>query len=168
MRQVKLTVALAGALLMIAVPASSADVVYHFYTQHQWRVTNVGPAYQTAGAWHFCSESRGGNVGCSRAFSVANTVTGSVGVSDGILTDTLGYSVTKTTTTTGSATFPVPKRKIGIAQWRSLFTTHAVFQRQYSRRCDQFTCYKWSALNRYETAYANQYKGPGFREVIRR
>ena len=70
---------------------------------------------------------------CSRGFTVANTVSGSLGVSDGLLSDTLGYSVTTSTTLTGGATFAVPRHKIGVAEWRALFETRAIHQQLYKR-----------------------------------
>ena len=166
MRNLRLGVALIAALLAIASTAS-ADVVYHFYWNYQWRIHRVSAPYQTHSAWSFCGQSHGGTVGCGRGFTVANTVAGSVGVSDGVLSATLGYNVTRSTTLTGSASFKVPRHRLGIAQWRALFTTRAVHQRLYRIRCSQFGCYgKWGATRRYETAYASRYLGPDFRVII--
>jgi hypothetical protein len=163
----KLSVALATALLLVAAPAASAVSG----TQYQWRVVRISAPYRTSGPWHFCAQSHGGSVTCSRAFTVANTVSGSLGVSDDLLSATLGYSVTTSTTLTGGATFPVPRHKIGIAQWRALFATRAIHQRLYKRTwaCGRASCghTPWAATNRYETAYASRYVGPDFREVIR-
>ncbi len=163
----KTTAAIIGALFMIGVPAASGDVVYHFYTKYEWRVHRVSGAYQTAGPWQFCAQSHGGTVGCSRAFTVANTVTGQLGVSDGVLSFAVGFNVTESTTTTGSATYKVPRHRLGIAQWRSLFSTKAVHQRLDKIRCDQFGCSgSWKPTTRYEAAYASRYTGPDFRELI--
>ena len=108
---------------------------------------------------------------CSLGFTVANTVSGSLGVSDGLLSETLGYSVTTSTTLTGGASFAVPRHKIGIAEWRALFDTRAIHQRLYRRAwgCGRASCGHgpWVATSRYETAYASRYIGPDFREVIR-
>jgi hypothetical protein len=166
--RLKLTVALAGALLLIAAPAASGISG----TQYQWRIVRISAPYRTNGPWHFCAQSHGGSVTCSRGFTVANTVTGSLGVSDGFLSETLGYSVTTSTTLTGSATFPVPRHRIGIAEWRALYDTRAIHQRLYKRKwgCGRASCGHgpWVATNRYEAAYASRYIGPDFREVIRR
>ncbi len=80
----------------------------------------------------------------------------------------LGWRVTRSTTTTGGASYKVPRHHLGIAEWRSLFSTQVVYQRRYQRRCTQFGCPGgWSAMDQYETAYANRYVGPDFRKVIR-
>jgi hypothetical protein len=167
MGRLKLIVALASALPLVATPAASALSG----TQHQWRIVRVGAAYRTAGAWNFCAQSHGGTVTCSRAFTVANTVSGSLGVSDGVLSATLGYSVTTSTTLTGGASFKVPRHKLGIAEWRALFHTRTVLQRLYKRvwGCGRASCGHgpWTATNRYETAYASRYVGPDFRLVLR-
>ncbi|MBV9716006.1 MAG: hypothetical protein JOZ64_11575 [Solirubrobacterales bacterium] len=102
---------------------------------------------------------------------MANTVTGSLGVSGELLSETLGYSITTSSTLTGGATFAVPAHRIGIAEWRARFVTRAVHQRLYAQAwvCD-IGCvlkYSWTATNRYETAYASRYVGPDFRPVIR-
>ncbi len=165
--RLKLSVALASALLLVAAPAASAVSG----TQYQWRIVRISAPYRTAGPWNFCAQSHGGSVTCSRGFTVANTVSGSLGVSDDVLSTTLGYSVTTSTTLTGGATFAVPRHKIGIAQWRALFATRAIHQRLYKRMwgCGRASCghTPWVAMNRYETAYASRYVGPDFREVIR-
>ncbi len=76
--------------------------------------------------------------------------------------------MTKSTTTTGGASYKVPRHRLGIAEWRSLYATQAVYQRHYRRQCTHFGCPGgWSALNSYETAYASRYVGPGSRKVIR-
>lgn len=159
---------LAAALLLGAAPAASAVSG----TQYQWRINRLSAPYTTYGPWRFCAQSHGGTVTCSRGFTVANTVSGSLGVSDGLLSETLGYSVTTSTTLTGGASFGVPRHKIGIAEWRAVFSTRAVHQRLYRRvwGCGRASCGHgpWVATNRYETAYASRYMGPDFREVIRR
>jgi hypothetical protein len=164
--RLKLSVALGSALLLIAAPAASAVSG----TQYQWRIVRLSAPYTTYGRWNFCAQSHGGTVTCSRGFTVANTVTGSLGVSDGLLSDTLGYSVTTSTTLTGGASFPVPRHKIGIAEWRARYSTTAVHQRLYQRSwgCGRASCGHgpWVATSRYETAYASRYVGPDFRVVI--
>ena len=166
-RVLKIGIVLSCAALLVAAPTASAISG----TQWQWRINRISAPYETAGGWAFCAQSHGGTVTCSRGFTVANTVSGTLGVSDGFLSDTLGYSVTKSTTLTGSASYPVPRHKIGIAEWRPLFDTRAVHQRLYYRRwgCGRASCghSPWYATNRYETAYASRYRGPDFREVIR-
>lgn len=167
MKRLKLAAALLGALLTFA-PAASGDVVYHYHYEYRWRVNRVSAPYQTHSRWYFCAQSHGGTVTCSRGFTVANTVSGQVGVTDGVLSETLGYSVTKSTTLTGGASYKVPQHKLGIAQWRALFATRAVHQRLYRAWCTQFGCPgAWSAAKRYETAYASRYIGPDFRVLIR-
>jgi hypothetical protein len=165
--RLKLSVALAVALSLVTAPAASAIGG----TQYQWRIVRISAPYTTSDSWKFCAESHGGTETCSRAFTVANTVTGSLGVSDGLLSDTLGYSVTTSTTLTGGASFTVPRHKTGIAQWRALFSTKAVHQRLYERKwgCGRASCGHgpWQATSRYETAYASRYIGPDFRVVIR-
>jgi hypothetical protein len=167
----RLVFALVSALPFAAAPVASAIGG----TQSQWRIVRVSKPYRTAGRWSFCAQSHGGRHGssvtCSRAFTVANTVSGSLGVSDDLLSATLGYSVTTSTTLTGGATFPVPRHKTGVAEWRALFDTSAVHQRLYQRKwgCGRASCGHgpWIATNHYETAYASRYVGPDFREVIR-
>jgi hypothetical protein len=165
-RRLKLSVALSGALLLCGASAASAISG----TQYQWRIVRISASYRTAGGWKFCAQSHGGSVTCSRGFTVANTVSGSLGVSDGLLSDTLGYSVTTSTTLTGGATFAVPRHKIGVAEWRALFETRAIHQQLYKRTwgCGRASCghSPWAAMNRYETAYASRYVGPDFREVV--
>jgi hypothetical protein len=161
------SVALASAPFLALAPAASAVSG----TQYQWQINRISAPYTTYGAWRFCAQSHGGTVSCSRGFTVANTVTGSLGVSDGLLSETLGYSVTTSTTLTGGASFPVPRHKIGVAEWRAKYSTRAIHQRLYYRRwgCGRASCGHgpWIAMNRYETAYALRYVGPDFRLVIR-
>lgn len=167
MGRFKFIVALAGALLLLATPAASAVGGI----QHQWRIARIGTPYRTFGAWNFCAQSHGGTVTCSRAFTVANTVSGSLGVSDGVLSATLGYSVTKSTTVTGGASYKVPRHKLGVAEWRALFHTRDILQRLYRRvwGCGRASCGHgpWTATSRYETAHASRYIGPDFRVIIR-
>jgi hypothetical protein len=164
--RLKLCAALATALVLGAAPAASAVSG----TQYQWRIVRISAPYGTAGPWKFCAQSHGGSVTCSRGFTVANTVSGSLGVSDGLLSATLGYSVTTSTTLTGGATFAVPRHKIGVADWRALFATRAIHQRLYKRTwaCGRASCghSPWAATNSYEAAYASRYVGPDFRELI--
>lgn len=164
--RVKLSLLLATALLLLAAPAASAISG----TQYEWQIVRISAPYRTVGPWSFCAQSHGGSVTCSRGFTVANTVSGSLGVSDGVLSDTLGYSVTTSTTLTGGATFAVPRHKVGVAQWRPVFSTRAVHQRLYKRAwgCGRASCGHgpWTATSRYETAYASRYIGPDFRVVI--
>lgn len=166
MKRLTLSVTAAGALLLAAAPAASAIGG----TQYQWRIHRVSAPYTTYGRWHFCAQSHGGTVGCSRGFTVANTVSGQLGISDGLLSEALGYSVTTSTTLTGSASYSVPRHKLGIAEWQAEYATRAVHQRQYKRAwgCGRASCGHgpWVATNRYETAYASRYIGPDFREVI--
>lgn len=162
----KLDVALAVAFLLVAAPTASAIGG----TQYQWRINRISAPYRTAGGWNFCAQSHGGTVTCSRGFTVANTVSGSLGVSDGVLSAVLGYSVTTSTTLTGGASYSVPRHKIGVAEWRALFNTRAVHQRLYKRvwGCGRASCGHgpWVATNHYATAYASRYIGPDFRVVI--
>jgi hypothetical protein len=166
--RVKLAIMLTGALVLLAAPSATAISG----TQYQWRIVRVSAPYRTVGRWAFCAQSHGGTVTCSRGFTVANTVSGSLGVSDGVLSDTLGYSVTTSTTLTGGASYAVPRHKIGIAEWRALFDTRAIHQRLYKRvfGCGRASCGHgpWQATSRYETAYASRYIGPDFRLVVRR
>jgi hypothetical protein len=163
----KFSVAFASALLLVATPTASAIGG----TQHQWRIVRIGTPHRTSGAWNFCAQSHGGTVTCSRAFTVANTVSGSLGVSDDLLSATLGYSVTTSTTLTGGASFKVPRHKLGVAEWRALFHTRAIRQRLYKRvwGCGRASCGHgpWTPTSSYETAYASRYVGPDFRLVIR-
>lgn len=168
MRRARLAVVLVCGFTLPSAAAAPADVVYHFYTKYQWRIHRISAPYQTHTRWRFCAQSHGGTVGCSRAVTHSNTVTGQVGVTDGVLSAALGYNVTQSVTLTGNASYKVPRHHLGIAEWRLLFSTRAVHQRQYSIRCDQFTCFgHWRATNHYETAYASRYIGPDFREVVR-
>ena len=167
MKRLMVPATLTGALLLAGAPAASAISG----TQYQWRINRISAPFQTQGPWNFCAESHGGSVTCARAFTVANTVSGQLGISDDLLSTTLGYSVTTSATLTGGATFSVPRHKIGIAEWRPLFTTRAIHQRLYWRRfgCGRASCGHgpWVATSQYETAYASRYVGPDFRVVVR-
>jgi hypothetical protein len=164
--RLKFSVGLVCTLLLLSAPAASAVSG----TQYQWRIDSIGARYTTYGPWNFCAESRGGTVNCSHAFTVANTVTGQVGVSIDLLSESLGYSVTTSATVTGGASYAVPRHRTGVAQWRAVYLTRAVQQHLYQRRwgCGRASCGHgpWQATNRYETAYASRYLGPGFRVVI--
>jgi hypothetical protein len=166
--RLRLSIGLAGTLLLLVAAPAAWGISG---TQYKWRIVRVSAPYRTTGPWKFCAQSHGGTVTCSRGFTVANTVTGSLGVSDDLLSVTLGYSVTTSTTLTGGASFKVPRHKVGIAQWRALFDTRAVHQRLYKRvwGCGRASCGHgpWTATNRYETAYASRYVGPDFRLVLR-
>lgn len=169
---VAVAIGFAAALVLIAAPAASASGSYPFTeTQYQWRIHRISAPYRTFGRWHVCAQSHGGTVTCSRAFTVANTVTGSLGVSDGLLSADLGYGVTTSTTLSGGASYGVPRHKIGVEQWRAIFDTRAIHQRLYkkTRTCGRGWCRVsgWVATNRYEAAYALRYVGPDFRVVIR-
>lgn len=133
-----------------------------------WRVTGHGKVYSVGGAWHNCAafskRSYSYTLGCSFAESVGNTVSGTVGVSDGTLSETVGYSVTKTKTVTATASFKINARTAGHIQYHQTYVGTPVYQTQY--RCPgQSTHGPSCRVVDKATAYGHQWAGTEFRKV---
>ena len=160
------TAATAGLATFAPTVASASPRDVHYGTAYEWNVVGVGGNYKTYGGWSFCAEAYGpGTVTCSRGFTVANSVTGSVTVSDGAISDAVGFSVTTSTTLTGGASYNVPKGVLGVVQWRAAYYSRNVTQEQYVCTTVNGACPSggWHPDNKYATARANDYLGPGFR-----
>jgi hypothetical protein len=152
---------------VVLVPTASADV--HYGTAYKWKVTSVGGTYRTHGGWSFCAEARGpATVGCSRGFTVSNGVSGTINVSDGVISSAVGFNVTTATTITGSASYRVARRVEGVIDWRPVYDTRKVRQERYVCTTVNGSCptsSSWHPDRRYATAYARKYIGPGFKYV---
>ncbi len=170
MRRFRLTVATAGLLLLALAPAALATPFGG--TQYKWRVNRVSRAYRTYGRWVTCAQGGGGaDISCSHSISVSNTVSGQVGVSYGVLSFSVGFNVTKSTSLTGGASYHVPRHHVWQVQYQPVFFTKAVHQRLWKRNwacvprgaCSPVT--KWIATKRYETAYASNFAFANFRHI---
>jgi hypothetical protein len=173
MKRIRLSLGLAvlaGLTVPLAAPAALAAPFSG--TEYQWRVHRVSAAYKTYGRWVTCAQGGGGaDISCSHSIAVGNTVSGQVGVSDGVLSASVGFSVTKTTTLTGGASYHVPRHRVWQVQYQPVFWTKAVHQRLYKQywacvprgACGPVS--KWIATNRYETAYASNFAFANFRHV---
>jgi hypothetical protein len=164
MKRIWLSLVLAGSIA--ALGASTAQA----YTGYQWRVTHVSPARKTYGAWITCAQGGGGaDISCSHSIAVSNTVSGQVGVSYAVLSASVGFSVTKTTTLSGGASYHVPRHHVWQVQYQPVFETKTVDQREYKRN---YACVPrgacgpvggWKATSSYRTAYASDYAYANFR-----
>jgi hypothetical protein len=170
MKRISLSLALGGLVVSLAAPAALAAPLSH--AEYQWRVGRVSTPYKTYGRWVTCAQGGGGaDISCSHSIGVSNTVSGQVGVSYGVLSASVGFSVTKTTTLTGGASYQVPRHRVWQVQYQPVFWTKAVRQRLYKQywacvprgACGPVS--KWTATNRYETAYASNFAFANFRHV---
>jgi hypothetical protein len=171
MRRVELIVVLAGLMVLLAPSAALAE--FNHNIEYHWRVHRVSAPYQTSGRWVTCAQGGGGaDISCSHSIAVSNTVSGQVGVSYGVLSASVGFSVTKTTTLTGGASYHVPRHHVWQVQYQPVFSTKAVHQRLFKR---YWACVPrgacgpvsgWIATSRYETAYASNFAFANFRNVV--
>jgi hypothetical protein len=135
-------------------------------TNH-WRVTGHGKKYNTGGKWHNCAayskRSYSYTLGCSFAESVGNTVSGTVGVSDGTLSETVGYSVTRTKTVTATGSFTIKAGTAGHIQYHQTYVGTPVYQTLYRCQTPGYTkaCTKIGKA----TAYTHKWEGTEFRKV---
>lgn len=170
MKRIWLLLGLAGLMVPLAAPPALAVPISH--AEYQWRVERVSAPYKTYGRWVTCSQGGGGaDINCSRSIAVSNTVSGQVGVSYGVLSASVGFSVTKTTTLTGGASYQVPRHHVWQEQYQPVFWTKTVRQRLYKQ---YYACVprgacgpvsKWIATSRYERAYASNFAFANFRHV---
>jgi hypothetical protein len=127
------TVAVAGSLLAVGTTQANADEIYTLKT----KVTSVGANYTTYGGWTDCTKvsksSVARSVGCTKTTSIASGVTGNIGVSDGVMSANVGFSVTATTSIAASESFNVPKNQTGYIQFRAVYLSRDVHWAQY--RC---------------------------------
>lgn len=170
MKRMFLALGLGGLIAASAAPAAIA--VTNHNVEYQWRVERVGAKYKTFGGWTTCAQGGGGaDISCSHSISVGNTVSGQVGVSYEILSASVGFSVTKTTTLTGGASYQVPRHRVWQIQYQPVFWTKAVYQREYKQywaciprgSCGPVS--KWETTDHYETGYASDFAFANFRHV---
>lgn len=118
---------LCGAAVVVALAASVAPAagsggpIDGVVITNTWRVVKVSPAPTVVGSWSDCVTIRAGGrdatATCSRAFAVANGKSGSIGATDGVISASVGFDVTKTQTITATGAFPVAKRTKRTVQW---------------------------------------------------
>ncbi len=141
-----LAIGLAGA------PAAQADGILY-----QKRVS-VGSATTTYGGYSTCiswnSSPYSGTAQCSRSWTISNTISADVGVSNGTLSASLGYNVTGSQTTSASYTTSYPKYQSGRIEarpvyYRRLVTVTGTYCHSSGVNCHTHT----------KTAYAYQFRG---------
>lgn len=107
----------------------------HAYTK--WKVTKVTPLPREHGPWQDCATAQGGSKGstvhCSHGFSVSNSVSGSVGVNNEVLSASVGFDVTLSTTLDAGVDYAVPKHQQRTIQWAPRYRVKRVNTTQY--RC---------------------------------
>src|SRR6202050_5009801 len=132
MKRIWVLLGFGGLMVPLAAPPALAVPISH--AEYQWRVQSVSAPYKTYGRWVTCAQGGGGaDIDCSHGISVSNTVSGQVGVSYGVLSASVGFSVTKTTSLTGGASYQVPRHHVWQIQYQPVFWTKAVYQREYKQ-----------------------------------
>lgn len=100
-----------------------------------WKATGKGAKFDAFDAWHNCAtftrRSYSYSLGCSFSESVGNTVSGSVTVSDDVLSATVGYAVTRTKTVAANASFKIKKNTSGHIQYRQDYVGTPVHETRY-------------------------------------
>ena len=148
---------------------SSAPSTFHaddvIYT-YKWKVTHVGSPYTTYGGWRDCvsvtKEPKPYTTSCTLSTSTSNTVTGTINVSIGVISASVGYSATSSVSVTGGASFGIPAYSGGYIQWRPVYTTRDVTQKEYQCLSGGNYCTLFGGGDAV-VAHAHKYKAPGFR-----
>jgi hypothetical protein len=132
-----IALAFSGSTAAIAATPHPAKRVVHEIpvAGYLWVVTSVGAAHTTYGSWRTCvtltPRSTTSTATCTAGGSVANTVTGTIGIGYEGISESVGFSVTKTYTVSGSQSFTIPAHAGGKLQWRPVYSTKTVHQSEY-------------------------------------
>jgi hypothetical protein len=135
-RVLRLTAAVLPAIALLTVglgtaqasPAAPAPPVV-------WQITGVSKSYLTHGSWHDCAQVKPTpgfkkSYTCTFTGSVSNTYSGTVGVSAGYVSASVGFSVTYGTSISGGTTYtPNNQKDRGEVQWTSQYLTKKVFEK---------------------------------------
>jgi len=128
-------------------------------------VTGTGAAYLTYSGWSNCASitytSYSYILGCSFAEAVTNGVSGTVGVSNGVISDSVGFTVQYTRTVTAVSSFTIAAHSSGSIQYRQVYRVVPVHQNQYD--CWAYTSNCWQVGS--GTTYASQWQGTGFQKT---
>ena len=134
----------------------------HACCQYRWLVIGAGSPYTTQGPWWTCAprvDNDGLNAswGCNNSFTVANSVTGTVTVSDGEISAAVGYSETRSWTQGQSDNLAPGRDWNGVYQAANVYSTRKVTQ---SEQIGYLTPpYDWHWLGVHATAYAHRFTG---------
>ncbi len=99
-----------------------------------WKITGVSKSYYTNGKWHDCAQVKPTpgfkkSYTCTFTGSVSNTYSGTVGVSAGDVSASVGFSVTYGTSISGGTTYtPDNQNDKGEVQWTSQYLTKKVYE----------------------------------------
>jgi hypothetical protein len=104
-----------------------------------WEIIGLGQRYLTHGPWHDCARitpTSGMNKSytCGFTGTIGNSYSGTIGVSAGDVSASVGYSVTYSTSITGSTTYTPINQKTarGEVQWASQYITRKVYEEEIS------------------------------------
>jgi hypothetical protein len=104
-----------------------------------WKITGVSKPYYTTGKWRDCAKVSPTpgfkkSYTCSFTGTVANTYSGTIGVSAGAVSASVGFSVTYSTSVTGGVTYTPDNQKTarGEVQWTSQYVTRKVYEEEVS------------------------------------
>jgi hypothetical protein len=104
-----------------------------------WKITGVGKPYYTNGRWRDCAQVSPTpgfhkSYTCGFTGTIGNTYSATVGLSTGQISASVGFSVTYSTSITGSVTFTPdnPNTSRGEIQWTSQYITSKIFEVEVS------------------------------------
>jgi hypothetical protein len=104
-----------------------------------WEITGAGTPYYTHGRWRDCakvSPTPGFHKSYSCGFTgtIGNSYSATIGVSAEGVSASVGYSVTYSTSITGSTTYTPDNQKTarGEVQWTSQYLTRKVYEKEIS------------------------------------
>jgi hypothetical protein len=125
-----------------------------------WEVWSVSGAYDTQGPWWDCApivDNDGHNAtwGCSDSYTVGNNVSGTLTVSTGTISASVGFSVTSSFTRGTNYSLAPGTDWYGEYEARDVYSTKTVVQRE--KEYNPLTGWTW--LNNWATAYANEWIG---------
>jgi hypothetical protein len=134
----------------------------HPCCQYPWRVIKVSSAYDTQGGWFDCApivDNDGANAtwACNDSIATGNSVTGTVNVSDGTISTSVGFSVTQTFTRGQSYSLAPGSDWFGEFESANVYSTKTVTQgEQVCYLTPPLDC-TWLGIH--ATAYAHRWIG---------
>lgn len=172
-----LIAAAAGLAVLVPNAAFAATVqpahTHDTYPSTQWRVHHVGHSYQRVGPHRVCvyfsPQPAPQHPSCQISTTITTGVSGQVGVSDGTLSDAVGYNVSVSTSVSSSNSFDVRRHRRGYVWWAPQYRSNHVTTRKYmcwnpGNQCYPQDHYLHGRTSRYEApTYGVHYKRRGSR-----
>ncbi len=129
-------VASACALAIVVGGVSPATAFGQMIKHTEWVVTKVTPLADTKGPQQLCVEGKSTGkttetVNCTHSFTASNTVTGTVTVSLGDISDAVGFSVTQSTTWAAGGTLTIPSGQTWGLYRFAVYHNRSVAQSEY-------------------------------------